>query len=78
MQQDEVEAVKWFRKAAEQNHASSQYNLAVCYAMGQGVAKDKVEAYKWCLLAAARGNKNASNALTTIQNGVVQECSGRF
>ena len=29
---DEVEAVKWFRKAAEQNHAEAQYNLGVCYA----------------------------------------------
>ena len=27
---DEVEAVKWYRKAAEQNHAQAQYNLQVC------------------------------------------------
>ncbi len=37
---DEVEAVKWYRKAAEQNDAQAQYNLGVCYADGQGVAKD--------------------------------------
>ena len=29
---DEAEAVKWYRKAAEQNHAQAQYNLGVCYA----------------------------------------------
>jgi len=33
---DEVEAVKWFRKAAEQNLADAQYNLGVCYAKGEG------------------------------------------
>ena len=28
---DQVEAVKWYRKAAEQNLAEAQYNLGVCY-----------------------------------------------
>jgi Sel1 repeat len=46
---DEVEAVKWSRKAAEQNYARAQYNLGVYYAFGQGVAKDEVEAYRWFL-----------------------------
>ena len=36
-----VEAVKWFRKAAEQNYAVAQYNLGVCYE--QGVAKNERE-----------------------------------
>ena len=38
--QDYAEAVKWYRKAAEQNDAGAQYNLGVCYANGDGVAKD--------------------------------------
>ena len=38
---DDVEAVKWYRKAAEQNLALAQYNLAVCYAQGDGVAEDQ-------------------------------------
>ena len=49
---DEVEAVKWYRKAAEQNDADAQNNLGVCYANGQGVAKDEVEAVKWYRKAA--------------------------
>src|SRR6266566_4584353 len=56
---DEAEAVKWFRKAAEQNVADAQYNLGVCYDSGEGVAKDEVEAYKWWLLAAGQGNDDA-------------------
>jgi len=51
---DEVEAMKWFRKAAEQNDAGAEYNLGVCYNNGDGVAKDYLESYKWWLLAAAQ------------------------
>ena len=51
-----VEAVKWFRKAADQNHAASQSNLGVCYALGQGVPKDEAEALKWYRKAAGQGN----------------------
>ncbi len=42
MTKDYVEAVKWYRKAAEQNHAVAQVNLGVCYANGNGVVKDDV------------------------------------
>ena len=56
---DEVEAVKWYRKAAEQNDAEAQYNLGVCYANGQGVAKDEVEAVKWYRKAAEQNDAEA-------------------
>jgi TPR repeat protein len=49
---DQAEAVKWYRKAAEQNFAAAQYNLAVCYDRGDGVAEDHVEAVKWYRKAA--------------------------
>ena len=35
-----AEAVRWYRKAAEQGHARAQCNLGYCYANGQGVTKD--------------------------------------
>jgi TPR repeat protein len=49
---DAVEAVKWFRKAVEQNHGQAQLSLGVCYAVGEGVADDEVEAVKWWRKAA--------------------------
>jgi TPR repeat protein len=49
---NQVEAVKWFRKAAEQNFAAAQNRLGVCYGNGEGVAKDQVEAIKWYRKAA--------------------------
>src|SRR6266542_6442422 len=49
---DEVEALKWWRKAADQNHATAQHILGLCYDMGRGVVKDEMEAVKWYRKAA--------------------------
>ena len=56
---DEAEAVKWYRKAAEQNVADAQYNLGVCYAIGQGVTEDDAEAVKWFRKAAEQNYADA-------------------
>ncbi|MBI4327634.1 MAG: SEL1-like repeat protein [Chloroflexi bacterium] len=63
--EDEVEAVKWYRKAAEQNLADAQCNLGICYANGQGVAKDEVEAVKWYRKAA---EQNLADAQCNLGN----------
>ena len=68
MAKDQVEAVKWYRKAAEQNFAAAQYNLGVCYYKGAGVAKDYVEAYKWLLLAARQGDEDAKKNITVVES----------
>ena len=41
---DEREAVKWFRKAAEQGHVSAQFNLANMYDSGKGIPENDREA----------------------------------
>ena len=61
--QDYVEAVKWYRRAAAQGHASAQFNLGNMYANGQGVPQDYVEAVKWYRRAAAQGDASAQNNL---------------
>ena len=50
--QDNVEAVKWYRKAADQGHALAQYHLGLMYEWGKGVAKDLAEAQRWFAQAA--------------------------
>ena len=55
MPQDDVEAVKWFRRAANQGHVSAQFNLGVSYADGRGVPQDDAEAVKWFRPAADQG-----------------------
>ncbi len=54
-----MKAVKWFRKPAEQNLATAQCNLALCYERGQGVAKDDVEAVRWLRRAAEQNHAQA-------------------
>jgi TPR repeat protein len=48
------EAVKWYRLAADRSHAQAQYNLALSYAKGEGVAQDYVRAHMWFNLAAVQ------------------------
>ena len=70
---DDVEAAKWYRKAAEQGYAESQHNLGVCYTNGQGVPQDEVEAYKWFLLASARGVKPSEDAREQVEERLTPE-----
>ena len=50
--QDDKEAVKWYRKAANQGYAEGQVALGMMYAEGRGVPQDNEVAYFWTKLAA--------------------------
>lgn len=63
---DEAEAVRWFRKAAEQGTAGAQHNLGFMYENGYGVKKDKVEAVRWYLLAADQGGEESKEAVKRL------------
>ena len=68
------EAVKWFRKAAEQGNAKAQYILGVSLVNGQGVEQDEVEALKWIRKAAEQGISKAQYVLgACYQNGIVAD-----
>ena len=53
--QDDAEAAKWYRKAAEQDYVDAQISIGFRYEEGQGVAQDYAEAMKWYRKAAERG-----------------------
>ena len=61
-----TEAVKWYRKAAEQGDAYAQYNLGLCYKNGYGVPKDISQAVVWYRKAARQGDDGAQQALTRL------------
>lgn len=61
------EAVKWFRKAAEQGHAESQCTLGIFYYNGVGVAKNEREAIKWLRMSAEQGCLKAKISLDEIE-----------
>ena len=58
-QKNYTEAVKFFRQAAEQGHASAQNKLGYCYRKGYGVPKDDSKAVEWYRKAAEQGNAYA-------------------
>jgi uncharacterized protein len=59
--QDDTEAVKWYRRSADQGNASAQVILGLKYEYGRnGVPEDLVLAYMWLNLAAAQGTKDAA------------------
>jgi hypothetical protein len=49
---DYAKALKWYRASARQGYADSMVGLSAMYLGGQGVAKDRREAYVWLNLAA--------------------------
>ena len=61
--QDYPEALRWYRKAAEQGDAPAQNNLGVMYEEGRGVAQDYAEALRWYHKAAQQGNADAQHNL---------------
>ena len=61
--QDDTEALKWFRMAADQGNPSAQYHLGGMYDNGERVPKDEAEAVKWWRKAADQGHDAAQNDL---------------
>jgi TPR repeat protein len=74
--QNSFEAVKWYRKAAEQNDAAAQNNLGRVNYFGLGVPKDNIEAMQWWLKAANQGLPEAQSSVGDMYHnayGVVKD-----
>lgn len=63
---DLMQAVLWYRKAADQGLALAQYNLGLCYARGEGVTMDLVQAAMWYSKAAGQGVAYAQYNLANL------------
>jgi len=63
VKQDYAEAVRWYRKAAEQGNLWGQNALGSMYQLGMGVKQDYAEAVKWFRKSAKQGNASAQNLL---------------
>ena len=66
VRRDYGEAAKWYRAAADQGHAVSQYVLGLQYAIGQGVEQDYAKAAEWMRRAAEQGDAGAEAYLRTM------------
>lgn len=76
--QNDAEAVRWYRKGAEQGNARAQCNLGYMYENGKGVARDYAEALKWYRKSAEQGYAYAQDRLGIMYEfgeGVAQDYS---
>ena len=71
--EDDAEAVRWYRLAAEQGLAAAQLNLGGSYANGEGVPEDHVLAYMWLNLSAAQGFERAQDNKDRIERDITRE-----
>ena len=61
--EDDVEAVRWYRKSAVQGNSDAQYILGIKFANGDGVAEDDAEAVRWYRKSAEQGDADAQHDL---------------
>ncbi|MDB4394283.1 sel1 repeat family protein, partial [Rhodopirellula sp.] len=81
VQQDYVEAAKWYRKAAEQGNASAQAVLGHLYRTGEGVQQDYAEAFIWDRRAAEQDIATAQRVVGhayRVGSGVQQDSVEAF
>ena len=60
---DDVEALKWYRRAAEQGYSPAQTAIGNCYFTGRGVTSNWLEAVQWYDKAAEQGCAAAQERL---------------
>ena len=61
--QDDAEAVRWYRLAADQGHSGAQNGLGLMYSNGEGVPQDYAESARWYRLAAEQGEASSQQNL---------------
>ena len=66
-QVDMATAARWFREAALQGLKDSQFNLAILYERGLGVARNAAEAAYWYAVAAAQGDSDARTRVEVLR-----------
>ncbi|WP_409019803.1 hypothetical protein [Brevundimonas vesicularis] len=65
--QNRTAALGWLKRAAEAGRVDSQYNVARLYETGDtGVARNPLEAFKWYMIAARRGDQQALAAVQRL------------
>ena len=79
--QNYEEAAKWYSKAADQGFSKAQFNLAICYLYGEGVAQDAKIAAELFKKSAEQGNVPAIFKLGWCYydgNGIPQDYKKAF
>jgi len=73
---DDVQAVLWYCRAAENEHPDALFALGCMYVLGRGVPEDYVEAYTWISLGAVRACGPDKKLYTQVRKALA-ECMTR-
>jgi len=65
--QDDVEAMRWFERAADQGYVDAQATTGAYYWAGRGVPKDLNKAYFWSALALNQGDSSMESRLQGLE-----------
>ena len=76
--EDEEEAVRMFRLAANQHHPSACYMLGDCLLDGVGVAIDRAEALEWLIRSGELGHRGARSRVMAVLEKKEGEDYGGF
>ena len=66
--QNDHNAIKWYRKAAEQGHAEAQFKVGLLYEKGRGLPRHYGKAAEWYLKAAEQNFDNAQYRLGILHD----------
>lgn len=66
-------AASYFLEAAEIGHGPSQRNLGIMLGLGDGIPKNKVEAYAWLQIASVNKDEVAKEAFKDLKDNLSQE-----
>ena len=71
--EDDKEAAKWWRMAAEQGNAGAQWFLGDAYQFGRGVIEDRAQAYAWYNISAANGQELGKESKALVAKEMTKE-----
>ncbi|WP_017932023.1 SEL1-like repeat protein [Robiginitomaculum antarcticum] len=71
-------AVQWFRKAGEFGMTDAQFNVAVLYDQGNGIASDPAEAYFWYAIAGQAGDQESASRAQQLSAKLTPDMRARM
>ena len=71
MDKDESTALKWFKKAVDNNISRAAYEVAKAYESGKGLPKNIIKAKEYYKKAAGLGNSDAGKRLRNLEQSEV-------
>ena len=73
VREDDAEAARWYRLAAEQGYASAQYKLGYLYVNSDGIERDLVQAYMWFRIVDSSGEELTAEAHDVLEEHTTPE-----